>query len=509
MTPDTFQISTIKVRPMLQSNNLAGARRHMLPAVVFVLQQPRDFRKLTAIAETLDTSEQVYIIDDYFANGDYAAACLELLRDHGVACQLASHVLDADSQFTVGVYQANTWRKYTNYSHEFVPMWLWRRYREDRLSWQTARDVLTEPSGVVGIALRIAGRIGVRLQRLTGRFQGRHVGRPDIPDGVNADADADEKRDGQRTHGGEAEAQRRRSYVATSALRQVSEAGKALARQVLIPVPLASDLSRVSVLAPPYSDDVTPSFPEAHIRDAFDAYLTATERQREAVERAIGDRAETIGYPQYWTAQAIERPQEQLRSHLDLDAGSGIIAWLPLSGAGLVEQIDYLQPLTAAFTVVLRPHPDLYLPESENRRRELQGHAQARGIVVQDSRSPEAGLLVRGAHLVIAEGVSSLLSSLYLGAHVAVGLDPLKPKFRRWDTKAGAGLAGLVSIDSGRLSSSELANLLSQPAWWSDVETASDRVRRNFFGEITPADVGRQRCAAALQRLTAQAELQP
>lgn len=100
MTPDTFQISTIKVRPMLQSNNLAGARRHMLPAVVFVLQQPRDFRKLTAIAETLDTSEQVYIIDDYFANGDYAAACLELLRDHGVACQLASHVLDADSQFT-------------------------------------------------------------------------------------------------------------------------------------------------------------------------------------------------------------------------------------------------------------------------------------------------------------------------------------------------------------------------------------------------------------------------
>ena len=503
MTPDTFQISTIKVRPMLQSNNLAGARRRTLPAVAFVLQQPRDYRKLAAIAEMLETSEQIYIVDDYFKNGRFSAACIKLLRDHGVACQLASHVLEADSQFAVGIYQANTWRKSVDYSREFVPLWLWRRYREDRLSWQTARDVLT------GIALRIADRIGVRLQRLTGRFQGRHVGPSDIPDGVNAYADADEKRDGQRTRGGEAEAGRWRPYVATSALRQVKEAGKALGRQVLIPVPLARDLSRVSVLAPPYSDDVTSSFPEAHIRDAFDAYLTATDRQREAVERAVGERAETIGYPQYWTAQAIGQPQEQLRRHLDLDAESRIIAWLPLSGAGLVEQIDYLQPLTGAFTVVLRPHPDLYLPESADRRRAVQEHAQARGLLMQDSRSTEAGLLVRGADLVIAEGVSSLLSSLYLGARVAVGLDPLKPKFRRWDTKAGAGLAGLVSIDSSEWSSGELTNLLMQPAWWSYVETASDRVRRDFFGEIKPADVGRKRCAGALQRLAAEAELQP
>lgn len=498
-------MSTTRVRQMAGIMRRDSTRQHTLPTVALVLQQPRDYRKLAAVAETLSVTEKVYIVDDYLLDGYFAAACLEMLQDHGVAYQLASEVLEANCQFAVGIYEANLWRKYTSYSHEFLLVWLWRRRQEGRLSWQTARNMFTELGSITETMSRIVNRIGARLQYLSDSPRWRHYTFSQVINAFGASTDGVSS--GQGVQLGATESEQVNPHATASVFKHFSEAGKAFAQQVCIPVPLAKDLSRISVLAPSYTDDVTTSFPEAHIRHFFDLYLTATDRHRQAVERVVGKRAETIGYPQYWAAQAIDRPREELRRHLRLGEDSRIIAWLPVGLDRLTVQIDYLQALTESFTVVLRPHPDLYLPENEGVRRAIEGHAHARNVSIQDSRSMEAGLLVRGADLVIAEGVSSLLSSLFLGAHVAVGLNPLRSKYRRWDKKAGAGLTDLTSIDRAVLPSSDLAKLLTIPAWRRHVKMRSDGIRRHFFGEIPSAEIGRQRCAAALRRLSVNANI--
>lgn len=453
-------------------------RPRTISAVAFVMQQPRDYHKLAAIAETIDLPLKTFVVDDFHNKGYFTAACLELLSNHGVSRQTASQVLNSGRRFAIGIYQANTWRKYTEFTEEIYPIWLLRRLRLGRISWRAGGG---SDQGTCGnFWFRFANS-----SRREGHVTNGKTANRIIKLGVTG-------------HQGD-----RRSFVSSAIQRAMSFWGS-LKQKMRVPVPLARKLSRVSVLAPPYHDDVSTYFPEIHIRDEFDFFLTATHRQSEAVRLVAGEKVETIGYPQYWSAQSIGQPSEELRNYLKLRSQQRIIAWLPLSSdADTEQQIDYLKPIAGAFSIVWRPHPDLHLPGRESRRRGLEEYAKANGILVQDSLATDAGLLVRGADLVIAEGVSTLLSSLFLGAPVVVGLNTPKPKFRKWDQEAGANLVSLVAVDQGVTPSSGLRELLDQPTWWADVERASDRVRKGFFGDIVSADDGRERSATALRRLTA------
>jgi len=416
------------------------------PGVALVLQQPRDYYKLAAIAETLNIPDKVYILDDYAKNKRFASQAVNALRKKGIIFHTASQIVQDGCRFRIGIYATHTkYEKTPKFRQELLPLWLARKKIKNKKTWVTAWDFFAE---------------------WWDEFQRRHLKEMVTP---------------------------RKTFKALY---------KSFRRLLIVRILAAHDISQVSVLAPHYYDNVSSFYPEAHIRDTFRLFLVASERQRDAVMQKVGTRAQLIGYPQYWAAQSIDNPEEKLRYELNIGTDKRIVAWLPVSASrDLTPLMDYLQPLVAHFTLVLRPHPDLYLPDYEGLRHKVQQDAHDRGILIQDSDTTDAGLLVRGADLVLAQGVSSLLSSIFLGARAAVGPDALLLKHRQWDATAKAGLADLPTIDRNVLSRRDLLERLKNRQWWERVDSASERVRRNFFGPVTSAEVGRQRCAAALNQL--------
>lgn len=276
-------------------------------------------------------------------------------------------------------------------------------------------------------------------------------------------------------------------------------------RGIRIQVPLSSLLSQTSVLAPPYYDDITSSFPEEHIRDSFSLYLTASERQCMAVERTLGaSKVALIGYPQYWDAAVLKNPYNVICNLLSIHNNKPIIAYLPVPKSAKEFQKDliYLAPLVREFNVIIQPHPDLHLPINKKMKDDICQSAHSLGIFINDGLINRSGLLVAGAKLVISEGVSSALSSIYLKANVVVGLSGFSPFFIERDMNINAGLTEILpSINRKKLSSTGLVQKLNESAYWQMIENSSTKLRMDFFGEIRPVDLSKKICSEKLVKL--------
>ena len=436
--------------------------------VVFVMEQPRDYRKLSAIADTFDYPHKIYVVDDTYSNGKFAQDCIDFLNKCNVRYEIASDVLSSGFQFPLGIYETlGQWRKTNKRNRkEFILVWLWRRRREIKYPLQAVREIFTEAFGASADS---------SLQRLR---VDKDNSRLNILKGVNLK------------------------------IKKMTKVGKCLIEALFPPVPLARDLSWISVLAPPYADNVLPTFPEAHVKADFSYYLTSNEQQFNAVSESVGEKAVVVGYPQYWSAKAMKHARERLRIALDIKKSSRVIAWLPSPSEDLIRQIDFLRPLAERYTIVLQPHPDMYFETDNGYLDEVQKHAEVCGMLVQNRITISAGLLTKGADLTIVQGISSLVSSLYLGANVVIGLYPLTQRQEWWlEKNVESGLVRPITINCSVMSGNALFNLLEQSSWWVQVEHASQSNRRVLFGDDIPPDLARKRCAATLGHLATRAGL--
>lgn len=457
-----------------------------------VIQQPRDYQKVLPLVASLDRSsaenvEWLYIIDDLLYGSRFSNDVQRILSREGETFCYASSFLSQPFILPIAIYASS---KHVSGSQFFLP-WVVRNSLHGRLS----RGALKQA---------VLGQLSVALGPLKQIF-GLQCIKSDSTFGSATEPGLDA-----RSSLGRDQAGMERSLIlrASTTIKRIrsrtlsrDESLQArllywMWRVLTLPTPLAADLSARSILAPPSYDDVSDSFPGPETATALDVVLCASRHQARLAETNSNCEVAVIGYPQYWDIQDLPDPGDALRESFDLTDTHPILAWLPTDSDVLLPGIQFLRPLATCCNVIVRPHPDLYLDSHASLRHRVLECAREAGVLVDDTEKSTAGRLIRGSDLIVAQGVSSLLSTVYLNRPALVGLEGRRGLLRtatRLSPDIRQQLQRLPSIDLHSYSVDRLNAYLPNGEARKEVQAQVHTIRGEVFGNALSGKEARSR----------------